>query len=70
MVPAATPVTIPLPFTVAIVVLDETHGVVVAAVILPVSCVVNPTQILLFPIIVGLAFTVMVCVFEHPKLFV
>ena len=48
-VPAVTPVTTPVLFTVAIEVLDEVHGLVVAAVPEPVKVVVLPAQTLEVP---------------------
>ena len=62
-VPALTPVTTPVAFTVATVVSEETHGVVVAAAADPDKAVVEPTQTFKFPVIVGNAFTVIVAVF-------
>jgi len=59
-VPVATPVTKPVLDTVAIPVLPETQGLAVAAVALPVNCVVVPTQTELAPVIVGFALTVIV----------
>ena len=60
--PAATPVTTPLLFTVAIAVLDDLQGFVVAAVPDPVNVVVKPAQTVNVPEIVGSAFTVTVAV--------
>ena len=56
--PAATPVTTPVLFTVAIEVFDEAHGLVTAAVPDPVSAVADPTHTLNTPVIVGNALTV------------
>jgi hypothetical protein len=66
-VPDVTPVTTPVAETVAIDVLADTHGFVVAAVPEPVNCVAEPAQTKLFPIIVGLLLTVtfMVAVIAH-----
>jgi hypothetical protein len=50
-VPPETPETIPDDETVAILVLDETQGLVVAAVPEPVSCTVLDTQTILVPTI-------------------
>ena len=63
-VPAAAPVTTPLEVTVATLVVAETQGLLVAAVPDPVKVVVLPTQTDAVPLIVGLAFTVTVNVFE------
>ena len=52
------PVTTPLLLTVATPVLADIHGLVVAAVPLPVKVVVLPTQTLVVPLIVGRALTV------------
>ena len=68
VVPAVTAVTNPTVDTVAILVADEVHGLVVAAVPLPVSWEVAPTQADKVPEIVGLALTVYVAVVEHPEL--
>ena len=45
---------------------DDTQGVVVAAVADPVNAVVEPTQILKVPVIVGNALTVTVAVILQP----
>ena len=58
LVPALMPVTTPLLLTVATPVLADIHGLVVAAVPLPVKVVVLPTQTLVVPLIVGRALTV------------
>jgi hypothetical protein len=68
--PAATPVTNPVLVTVAVDVFELTHGVVVAAVTLPVNWIVDPTHTAFDPVIVGTAFTVIVVVIEQPLLFV
>ena len=70
LVPAATPVTRPVALTVAAVVVAETHGNVAAAVADPVSCVVDPTQTVSVPVMVGAALTVTVAVLVHPALLV
>ena len=57
-VPAAIPVTTPALVIVATEVLLDTHGVVEAAVADPVNVVVEPTQTLVVPVMVGKAFTV------------
>ena len=57
-VPAATPVTTPELFTVATAVFEEIQGFELAAVALPVNDIVEPTQTVLFPEIVGFEFTV------------
>ena len=61
-VPAATPVSNPVVDTVATPVFEDTHGLFVAAVPEPESCVVDPAQTLNVPVIVGKAFTVTVAV--------
>jgi hypothetical protein len=65
--PAVTPVTRPVFETVAIEVLLETHGLVVAAVPFPLNCKVASLQTDVPPVIVGSGFTVMVMVtvFAH-----
>ena len=70
LVPPETPVTTPVLLTVATPVDPDTHGVVAAGVPLPVNGVVDPTQTLRLPEIVGLGFTVIVAVMEQPLLFV
>ena len=70
LVPPATPVTRPLPLTVATAGVADTHAFEVAAVAEPVSWVVNPLQTESVPVIVGKAFTVMVAVVIQPLLFV
>ena len=67
-VPAATPVTIPVALTVAVAVLEELQGFVVAGVPLPVNCVVNPIQADKVPVTVGKAFMVTVAVTLLPIL--
>ena len=57
-VPAETPVIKPVLSTVATAVLEEAHGLFVAAVPLPVNCVVAPKHTLNVPVIVGNGFTV------------
>ncbi len=59
-VPALTPVTTPVAFTVATVVSEETHGVVVAAAADPDKAVVEPTHTLKVPVMVGKALMVTV----------
>jgi hypothetical protein len=61
-VPAETPVTMPVVETVATEGLAEIQGLVEAGVPLPVNAIVEPTQTLLFPVIVGLTLTVTVIV--------
>jgi hypothetical protein len=68
-VPAATAVTNPVEETVAILVAEEVHGPVVAAVPLPVNCDVAPTHAESVPVMVGPAITVNVAVVVHPALF-
>jgi hypothetical protein len=57
-VPAATPVTTPELFTVTTAVFEEIQWFELAAVALPVNDIVEPTQTVLFPEIVGFEFTV------------
>jgi hypothetical protein len=66
LVPADTPVTTPVLFTVATAVLLLDHGVVVAAVAVPVKVVVPPTHTFNVPVIVGNGLTVNVVVAWHP----
>ena len=54
----------------ATVVVVDTHGVVAAAVADPVSWVVDPTQVVSVPVMVGAALTVTVAVFLQPPLLV
>jgi hypothetical protein len=68
--PADTPVTNPVLVTVAIPVLLDTHGFVLAAVTLPVNCIEAPTHTDVGPVIVGKALTVIVLLTVHPALFV
>ncbi len=68
--PAATPVTTPVLLTVATPVLEDVHGFAAAGVPDPVNEVVDPTQTVNVPVIVGCALTVIVTVLEHPLLFV
>ena len=70
--PADTPVTNPVEFTVATPVLADTHGFDAAAVPEPVNWVVEPAHTLNVPVIVGNAFTVTVLVTAviHPLPFV
>ncbi len=58
VVPALTPVTNPVPDTVATPGFELTHGFTAAAVGEPVNCTVAPTQIGALPEIVGSGFTV------------
>jgi len=50
--------------------LEDTHGLVVAAVALPDNVILDPTQTVLFPVIVGFALMVIVAVTEQLLLFV
>jgi len=68
-VPAETPVTKPVLLTVATPVDAEAHGVVASAVAEPVNCVVEPTQTLKVPVIVGNGLTVTVAFTVQPLLF-
>jgi hypothetical protein len=70
LVPPATPVTTPVLLTVATPGVPDTHGLVAAAVPEPVKGVVEPTQTVKVPDIVGAAFTVTVAVALQPLLFV
>jgi hypothetical protein len=70
LVPAATPVTTPALFTVATAGVPDTQGFVAAGVPDPVSGVVEPTQTVSVPVIVGAAFTVTVAVALQPLLLV
>ncbi len=60
LVPAATPVTTPVLLTVATPGLVLTHGLLAAAVPLPVKLVVLPIHTVVVPVIVGVGFTVIV----------
>ena len=68
--PAATPVTTPALFTVATPVLEDVHGLAAAGVPDPVNVVVDTTQTVNVPVMVGSALTVIVVVLEQPLLFV
>ena len=70
VVPGATPVTIPALVIVATPVLDDVHGLTAAGVPEPVNVVVEPTQTVNVPPIVGCALTVTVAVLLQPLLFV
>src|SRR4030095_2410528 len=70
LVPADTPVTRPVLFTVATPGDADTHGLVAAGVPDPVSCVVCPIHTVSVPVIVGSGFTVTVAVTVHPPLLV
>jgi len=59
--PAVTPVTNPVLDTVPFAGVPETHGLLAAAVPLPVSCILAFGHRLFTPEIVGLGFTVTVC---------
>ena len=52
--PTETPVTIPVALTVAMAGVADTHGFMVAAVVEPVSWVVDPTHRVNAPVIVGI----------------
>jgi hypothetical protein len=65
-VPALTAVTTPVLLTVATPVVAETHGLLVAAVALPVNVKLLPTHIAALPVIVGSVLTVIVTDFLHP----
>jgi hypothetical protein len=65
-VPAPTAVTTPVLLIVATPVLAETHGLLVAAVALPVNVKLLPTHIAALPVIVGSGLTVIVTDFLHP----
>ena len=70
LVPTVTPVTRPVALTVATPGVAETQGKVTAAVADPVSWVVDPTQTVSVPVMVGAALTVTVAVFLQPPLLV
>ena len=70
VVPEATAVTKPVFDTVAILVAEEVHGLVVAAVPLPVNCDVAPIHEDNVPLIVGFGLTVYIVVVEHPVLLI
>jgi hypothetical protein len=70
VVPAAMPVTTPALLTVATPVFDDVHGLTAAGVPEPFNVVVDPTQIVNVPVMVGRAFTVTVAVLLHPLLLV
>ena len=63
-VPLETPKTDPVLLTVAIEVLDDVHGVLLAAVPEPVNVVVAPIQALVEPVMVGSALIAIVTVSE------
>jgi hypothetical protein len=65
VVPGFTPVTKPVLVIVATPVLEELHGVAVGVPV-PVKVVVDPSQIVKVPPIVGCASTVNVTVLLHP----
>jgi hypothetical protein len=69
-VPGLIPVTTPALFTVATPVFDDVQGLTAAAVPDPVSVVVDPSQTVSVPVIVGCASTVTVTVLLHPLLLV
>ena len=70
-VPADTPVTSPRLVTVATALLEDTHGLEMAAVPLPVKLVLNPKHTdAVAGSNVGKAFTVIAAVAVHPVLFV
>ena len=68
--PAPTPVTTPVEFTVATLVVPDTHGLEAAGVPEPDKGVVKPAHTVNVPEIVGRAFTVTVAVLLQPLLFV
>lgn len=70
VVPAEIAVTNPVFEIVATDVLLDIHGLLDAAVTDPVNCEVKPTQIDVFPDIVGFELTVMFVVALQPRLFV
>ena len=70
LVPAPVPVTSPLLFAMATSSVDDTHGLDEAAVPVPVSCVVDPKQTSIVPVMEGTAFTVTVAVLVHPPILV
>ena len=56
--PAATPVTNPVLFTVATAGVADNHGLDTAGVPEPINCVVEPTHTVCVPVIVGRGLTV------------
>ena len=66
-VPALTPVTKPFVFTVATAPLLEVHGLLLAAVPLPVKLVVDPTHTDSVPLIIGSGVMVTVWVLLQPS---
>ena len=66
--PLATPVTTPALLTVALAVLEDTHGLLLAAVPDPVNVVVEPTHTVDDPVTVGAAVIVTFSVVWHPAL--
>ncbi len=70
LVPAEIPDTTPVLLTVATDGVADAHGVVPSAVAEPLNVVVEPTQTLAVPVIVGFALTVTVCVCVQPVEFI
>jgi hypothetical protein len=70
LVPGFTPVTTPVLLTVATVVVADVHGFAAAGVPEPINVVVDPSQTVSVPVIVGCASTVTVTVLLHPLLLV
>ena len=70
VVPGLTPVTTPALVTVATPVLEDVHGLTAAGVPDPVSVVVDLSQTVSVPVIVGRASTVTVIVLLQPLLLV
>jgi hypothetical protein len=70
LVPGLTPVTTPALVTVATPVLEEVQGLTAAGVPDPVNVIVEPSQTVVGPLIVGCALTVIVTVLLHPLLLV
>jgi hypothetical protein len=66
LVPAETPVTTPELLIVATLGVADTQGFVAFGVAEPVNVVVEPTQTVAVPVIVGKEFTVTVCVIVQP----
>ena len=68
--PAATPTTAPKLLTVATLVFDDDHGVLVAGFVVALKLTFDPTQIDDDPVITGNGFTITVTFFAQPLVFV
>ena len=69
-VPAATPTTAPELLTVATLVFDDDHGVLVAGFVVALKLTFDPTQIDDDPVITGNGFTITVTFLTQPLVFV